>query len=230
MKSSENIDKLATAMCAFQGDMQDPSRDGKNPRLKNKYVSLQQALHVARPQLSRHGLSIVQLPDSEGDRVGVATRLMHSSGQWLEGSAYLPLWEAPGGVNVAQIMGMAISYLRRYSILSVAGFAHDDDDAESVAIKVSSQVPERAPNTTQEAANVAPQPMPKDSPERAAVHKYLTTEYARGIGAERLTGGQVDKVCKAQVGKAWSQLTETDGVTLVQKLAELALNAEKGSP
>jgi hypothetical protein len=57
----------------------------------------------------------------------VLTRLLHTSGQFLEESVACML---PNGDP--QSVGSAISYLRRYALQSVAGIAAEDDDAESV--------------------------------------------------------------------------------------------------
>jgi hypothetical protein len=56
----------------------------------------------------------VQFPVSGEGSVGLATRLMHSSGEWLEQSFFIPLAKMD-----AQAVGiMSITYARRYSFAS----------------------------------------------------------------------------------------------------------------
>ena len=55
---------------------------------------------------------------------GVATTVMHESGQWLA----FPPFAAAGNPSDPQKHGSQISYSRRYSFLSVMGLATEDDD------------------------------------------------------------------------------------------------------
>jgi hypothetical protein len=58
--------------------------------------------------------------------VSVLTRLVHSSGQWMQDrvSTMLPTGDP-------QAVGSAVTYLRRYALQSVAGIAPEDDDGEA---------------------------------------------------------------------------------------------------
>jgi len=74
--------------------------------------------------------------------VTVLTRLLHSSGQWMEDSVSAML---PNGDP--QAVGSAITYLRRYALQAVAGIAAEDDDAEATT---------RGLATTDRAASATP--------------------------------------------------------------------------
>ena len=110
MKSSAELNELATALSKAQGIIQNPSKDAANPFFKSKYADLADVLNVVRPAFSECGLSVVQMPVNVDGNVGVVTRLMHSSGQWLEDSIDIPLQ----GKNIAQDAGSTITYLRRH--------------------------------------------------------------------------------------------------------------------
>ena len=58
--------------------------------------------------------------------VSVVSRLMHSSGQFLEDSVSAMLPSAD-----PQAVGSAVTYLRRYSLQSIVGVAPEDDEAEA---------------------------------------------------------------------------------------------------
>jgi hypothetical protein len=62
----------------------------------------------------------------ESDAVIVTTRLMHSSGQWVEASGRMkPMKNDPQGV------GSAITYARRYGLQAIAGIPAEDDDGNA---------------------------------------------------------------------------------------------------
>jgi hypothetical protein len=56
----------------------------------------------------------------------VITRLMHSSGEWLEQEYFIPL-----GKMDAQAAGSAITYARRYALQAIAGIPAEDDDGNA---------------------------------------------------------------------------------------------------
>jgi hypothetical protein len=138
MKTSESINELATALAQAQGEISNPSKNAKNPHFKSNYADLGGVLDTVRPIFSSVGLSVVQFPHSlENGNIAVTTRLMHSSGQWLEDVIDIPLQ----GNNLAQAAGSIITYLRRYSLAAVAGVHQADADAQDASGKVQSIKP-----------------------------------------------------------------------------------------
>ena len=128
MNKSENIKELALALSKAQAEMPPAELNAVNPFLKNKYADLGSIIKAAKPIIAKHGLSISQLPTSNGNGIGVTTILMHSSGEWLESTMLLPLEDSNNkAVTSAQAAGAIISYLRRYSIASVLGMYADED-------------------------------------------------------------------------------------------------------
>lgn len=118
---------IAKALSQLQGEIQNPSNTATNPFLKNKYAPLDEILNGVRPLLSKHGLSVVQMPISTDGHIGVQTVLMHESGEQLLGEIMLPLGEEKGK-SLAQVAGSIITYLRRYAITAYLGIAGEDDD------------------------------------------------------------------------------------------------------
>lgn len=130
MKQSESIDKLASALVKAQSQMGGAVKDSDNPFFKSKYADLTSVVKAVKEPFAENGLSYVQFPFSSDRGVGVTTRLMHVSGQWLEDAFVLPLAKVdPQGA------GSAITYARRYALQSVAGIPTADDDAEAAMVQ-----------------------------------------------------------------------------------------------
>jgi hypothetical protein len=162
MVTSESINELAAALSKAQGEMDGAKKSANNPFFNSKYADLASVKDAIREPFAKHGLSVVQVPQTtfsgtpeayewtakksgevrHGVRVftvvTVLTRLLHTSGQFLEESVSAML---PNGDP--QSVGSAISYLRRYALQSVAGIAAEDDDAEGVQSRGTKTLPVR---------------------------------------------------------------------------------------
>ena len=125
-RARAEISNLAAALSALQGEIEDAKKESKAHAYM--YADLPTVLQIARPLLSKHGLAVTQFPINQGDRVGVKTRLMHTSGEWLEDSMTMPVHESRG-MSPAQAAGSVITYCRRYSLTAVLGISQEDDDA-----------------------------------------------------------------------------------------------------
>ena len=124
MNKSESIKELSVALSKFQGEITNPANTAVNPFFKSKYAPLNDVLNTIRPILSKHGLSVIQSPSSEGETISITTMLIHDSGEWIE---TLPLNLKMDKVT-AQGAGSAITYARRYSLSAVLGISSEDDD------------------------------------------------------------------------------------------------------
>jgi hypothetical protein len=125
MNKSEQINELATALSKFQGEIRTVGFDSSNPFFKSKYASLAALVKIASPVLSKYGLAVSQIMETES---AVTTILMHSSGQWISSIISLkPVKDDPQG------NGSAITYMRRYSYASILGLVSDEDDDGNAA-------------------------------------------------------------------------------------------------
>lgn len=140
-----NTPALNAALVAALSETTDVHADSTNPFHKSKYASLGAHLAAIKPVFAKHGLAIIQFPVGYDNGVGVKTIVMHKSGETIGFDIMLsaPKVTSKEGVTkqgyTAQEAGSVISYLRRYSLASVAGVATDDDDAEVTRTSVSSQ-------------------------------------------------------------------------------------------
>ena len=130
MRTSEQINEIAAALAAAQGELSNVKKDTAG--YGYKYATLDQIVDVARPVLAKHGIAWLQdVSSAVVDGVVVAylkTRLIHSSGQWLESDVIaLPL-EGGGKLSVAQHFGSVSTYQRRYQLAPLLGIAAEADD------------------------------------------------------------------------------------------------------
>jgi len=99
------------------------------------YAGLAAVTHAVMPVMSELGLSFTAAPtllwsDEHPEvppRFVLAYKLRHTSGESIPG--HYPL---PSGVS-SQATGSAITYARRYALLSVTGLAPEDDDDAAAA-------------------------------------------------------------------------------------------------
>lgn len=126
MNKSESIKEIAGALSQAQAEMPAVKFNSTNPFLKNKYADLGALIETSKKVLATHGLSVSQLVESQDNKIGVTTILMHNSGEWLESTCWLELGDERGKSN-AQVAGSIITYLRRYSIASILGMYADED-------------------------------------------------------------------------------------------------------
>lgn len=135
MKSSESIKNIAGAIVKAQAEVENlyPSSKGYG----YDYVPLNKIIDTLKTVLPKHGLAYIQLPfgGQSGNTVGLSTRIVHDSGEWIEETAEFPVTDMKG-VNATQKAGAAITYFRRYALLSAFGITGDKDvDANDQAWK-----------------------------------------------------------------------------------------------
>lgn len=125
MRTSEEINELAAALSKAQGEIKNIEKTKIHPHLKSRYADIADGLDVIRPVLSKFNLSLAQATTVNYDTGAffLVTRLMHSSGQWIES-----IYPLQTGKPMEQ--GSALTYARRYSafaLIGVAGTTEDDD-------------------------------------------------------------------------------------------------------
>jgi len=125
MKMSETIDQLAAALSIAQGQIEDATKSSKNDFYKSKYADLASVRAAIRQPFADNGLSVVQFPRTVPGGVEVETMLLHSSGEFMAETLFMPVKHEPHPI------GSGISYARRYALMSIANLAADDDDGNA---------------------------------------------------------------------------------------------------
>lgn len=129
-KSYESIEvnELASALAAAQGEMESARTHNTNPFFKSKYASFTDVVTASRPALSKNKLSVIQRMLMSKEGLIIETKLMHASGQWI--SSVMPI-NPPK--DDAQARGSYISYMKRYSYAALVGVCTEDEDDDGNA-------------------------------------------------------------------------------------------------
>jgi hypothetical protein len=127
VRTSETVNELAAALAAAQGEMENAALNQQNPHFKSRYADLAAIRNATIPVLAKHGLSLLQTTDFNPTDFLLTTRLMHSSGQWVESIYPIPVSDRP------HIMGSALTYARRYSWAALTGIAAEEDEDGNAA-------------------------------------------------------------------------------------------------
>jgi hypothetical protein len=98
------------------------------------YADLPKIFEVINPLLKKHGLGFTQLING----TELVTIVFHvETGETIESKTAIPQGVQLKGMNDFQVLGSAISYLRRYCLSSILGIVSDKDtDAGGEQIKV----------------------------------------------------------------------------------------------
>jgi hypothetical protein len=129
MKTSETITKLIHALLLAQKNITFAAKESNNPFFKSKYADLPTVIDAVKPALNENGIVFIQTASpSESGTVSLTTRLIHTSGEWIEDTATAALVK-----NDPQGYGSAITYLRRYSLAAITGLYQDDDDGNAAS-------------------------------------------------------------------------------------------------
>jgi hypothetical protein len=135
MRASDTISKFAPAFLEAQRAITFASKDATNPHFKNKYADLPSVVDAVKPALNDAGIAFIQsATPSDDSKLHLTTRLIHTSGEWIEDTLVMPLpKQDPQGY------GSAMTYARRYALAAITGLYQDDDDGNAgsgVAINV----------------------------------------------------------------------------------------------
>jgi hypothetical protein len=121
---SPETTKLAKALIQVQRNLQPASKDSLNPFTNSNYASLNSVMDSCREALLTNGVWLTQYPvPAEPGFLGLVTKLVHAeSGQWQASHAVVPLPK-----NDPQGLGIAMTYIRRYSVSAMLGIVTEDD-------------------------------------------------------------------------------------------------------
>jgi hypothetical protein len=127
MKTSDQINEIATALAKAQAAMKPAVKDAVNPAFRSKYADLTAVWDACRIPLTAQGIATVHDVEAAADAIAVTTRLVHTSGQWIEcGPLVVPLAKRD-----AHGVGSATSYAKRYALSAAVGIVSDDDDGNA---------------------------------------------------------------------------------------------------
>lgn len=206
MRTSESIKNIAKALAQFQAEVKNPSNTEMNPFFKSKYAPLNDILNLARPLLSKNGLSVLQSPSGDGQNVTVTTLITHESGEWIESD---PL-TLKADKATAQGAGSAITYARRYALSAMLGISSEDDDDGNLA------------SGNKSGNNATPIPEKKAAPKNdKATSKQLKKLYAMA-GNLKIPADEMKDLIHIRYKKDSSkELTKAEASELIEEFTNL---------
>lgn len=139
IQSSETLGKIAPALLKVQQSLEAIAKTGNNPHFRSSFATVNDVLEAVKEPCNKNGIVILQMPamatlfpdSDEGEEstlfvLNLTTRLQHSSGEYIESTASIPLAKSD-----PQGFGSALTYGRRYALQAALGLQAEDDDAES---------------------------------------------------------------------------------------------------
>lgn len=135
---------IATALLTAQQGL-DPIHKGKKG-YGYSYADLAAVLSELTEALNKVGVVIIQSPaKSDKQAACVVTRLIHAeSGEEIVSEIEVP-WASSKNMNDAQAYGSAITYAKRYALVSMMGVVTEDDDGAKAAPKREPAPPTETP-------------------------------------------------------------------------------------
>lgn len=120
---------LAGAMAAAFGEIEAATKSANNPHFKTKYADITAVIEAIKPALINHGLFFTQHPKPSENGITVETFIHHANGESLSlGELFVP-----ANKNDAQGFGSALTYARRYALVTAFGVPVEDDDGNAAA-------------------------------------------------------------------------------------------------
>ena len=214
IESSAEINKIAAALVRAQTGLELVGKDGFNPHLKAKYMTLGALTKEVQPRLATAGIATFGSPAREA-KTGkpiFLLRLIHKSGQWIQSAIPLVIFEQPG-VNAAQSVNSAVSYARRALLSSAMGVATEDDDGNKADGQPQAESPSDEPQPQRKSREAPAErgggldrpgnepgraPSYPDSPPKLDIRPFELTAFIpsdqwAGIAADWHTGKRITK-------------------------------------
>ncbi len=123
---------LSEAMALAFAEIEAATKDANNPHFKSKYANLGAVIDAVKPALINHGLFFTQHCHPSDDGVMVETVLGHAGGE----EKSLGRLFVPANKKDAQGFGSALTYARRYCLMTAFGVPTEDDDGNAATKSV----------------------------------------------------------------------------------------------
>jgi len=118
---------IATALVQARRKFGPALKDKTNPAFRSKYADLGACFEAVDAPCLEYGIAIYQETSLDETGVTVETVFLHESGESLRcGKLHVP-----AAKHDPQGLGSALTYARRYSLLTACGIAPEDDDGNA---------------------------------------------------------------------------------------------------
>lgn len=121
--------EIAAALVRAQKEFGPALKTNTNPHFKSKYADLAACIEAVIDGLNNNGIALIQQTHECESGVMVETLFVHESGETFSAGKL----HVPASKNDAQGYGSALTYARRYSVMSACGIAPEDDDGNNAS-------------------------------------------------------------------------------------------------
>jgi hypothetical protein len=118
-----------------RSEIQPPKKEGTNPHFRSRYVTLEGCIEAVTQPLANNGFFLSQQVGSNELGTFVATAIYHQDFPDWSMESSVPLVLAK---NDMQGLGSAVTYARRYGIMSLLNLPSEDDDANQSTTQTNS--------------------------------------------------------------------------------------------
>ena len=151
-------EKVSAAMVAAQKAFGPALKTSTNPHYKSRYADLSACVEAVIGGLNENGIALIQLNHECNDGVIVETLFLHESGESISaGKLHVPAQQ-----QNPQGYGSALTYARRYGLMSACGIAPEDDDGNAASVK--------------DKKKATPEPLKVDQPPPPTVEQATDTQ------------------------------------------------------
>jgi hypothetical protein len=210
---SDNINEVAAALNKASELIYNTPKEATG--YKYKYTELSTVLDMIRKANLPNGLSLQQHPWAPSeDLLGVTSMIIHSSGQWM-GSQFAVKIEEQAGNNWNQSCGSLLTYMRRYSAMSLYSFFQEGADSDGI--------------TKEEKAK---RELKKKKAEDSAIEAARTPEETKAYDDLKDKLSIAAKEGNGNLAEMWDDLSTKEQLTLLETdkvwIKEIADNVNQG--
>lgn len=188
-------------------------KNKKNPAFKSNYADLSAVLAAIAP-IAEHGLWFRQVPVQIDGGIGIETFYVHVSGAELSAG----VTPVPVNKNDAQGLGSAMTYGRRYGLMTAFGLSADDDDG-AAASKAPPRQEAKAPAEMPDAEwSKLVQLIESTKSDTNAMCKHYGVKSLRHLDQDQYANALA--ALKAKLAKMAKEETDAKASTLAEELGD----------
>ena len=208
MKTSEQLNELFSALSKAQENIKNAQKEGYNPMFRSNYTTVTSVLEAIKT-VYKENISIIQMPEADK----LITRVGHSSGQWLEIETPLFIGE-PKGMSKMQAYGNAVTYARRYALVSLFGIGQEDNDGNDGNDNGKSTMQKKEPlnkplNKIPNKTNINEKPVDRKQGFLDSMKKLAAIDYESYVNLLGAAGYErADDVPEESYGMVYKQMKE----------------------
>lgn len=188
------MNKIAPAFIKAKQAFGPALKDKTNPAFRSKYADLGACLEAVDDALLANGIAMYQETFEDTTGVTVETVFLHESGEMIRSGKL----HVPASKQDPQGYGSALTYARRYSLMTACGIAPEDDDGNAAT---------KAPAARQQAPAPKPEKRVDVKALVAAMEACTTMEELQNTFASAWKESKGDVLVKASYDALKSKFT-----------------------